>query len=436
MTSSTLGNRSSDAREERGRQIASSMQIRKERGRWVVPSQSCASERYLVNLEAASCTCPDFKEHGGTCKHQHAVLFWIAWGRDVGAAKDVAEAATKPPPMKRKAYPPKSWSAYNASQVHERTYFERLLGALCEGIPQPTRKSGPGRPRLPIGSVVFSAIMKVYSTMSARRVQSDLFECARRGNLGHLAHYNSISNFFMNPETTPLLELLVEESSTPLRLIENGRFSQDSSGFSTCTYERWFDQKHGKLFSKHEWLKLHVMVGTVTNAIVSARVTPQADVTQLPELLERGMRRFDVRELSADAAYSSVRNYDVLERCGVEAFIPFKVNAVMNPKAPEWSNDLALFVFYPDRFNAHYAFRNNVEATFASMKQKFGGAVASRDPIARINELLGKAVAHNLCCVVKAIFMSGLAPTFWPDATSPIEPPIEPATTSATPCVI
>jgi hypothetical protein len=28
-------------------------------------------------------------------------------------------------------------------------------------------------------------------------------------------------------------------------------------------------------------------------------------------------------------------------------------------------------------------------------------------------------VAHNLCCVVKAIFTAGLAPTSWPDALVP-----------------
>jgi hypothetical protein len=32
--------------------------------------------------------------------------------------------------------------------------------------------------------------------------------------------------------------------------------------------------------------------------------------------------------------------------------------------------------------------------------------------------VLAKCVAHNLCCVVKAIFTAGLAPTFWPDAGS------------------
>ena len=30
----------------------------------------------------------------GTCKHQHTVLFWIAWGRDVGVDGSVTETVT------------------------------------------------------------------------------------------------------------------------------------------------------------------------------------------------------------------------------------------------------------------------------------------------------------------------------------------------------
>ena len=58
----------------------------------------------------------------------------------------------------------------------------------------------------------------------------------------------------------------------------------------------------------------------------------------------------------------------------------------------------------------------NVETVFAMIKAKFGGSVLSRNPVAQINEVLAKCVAHNLCCVVKAIFTADLAPTFWSDA--------------------
>jgi len=61
------------------------------------------------------------------------------------------------------------------------------------------------------------------------------------------------------------------------------------------------------------------------------------------------------------------------------------------------------------------------------IKAKFGSAVASRLPTAQANEFLARCVAHNLCCVVKAIFTAGpradvlaeRAPRHLP---SPVEP--------------
>lgn len=346
------------------------------------------------------------------CKHQHAVLFWIAWGRDVGEDGCVTDTIT----LKRKTYAQPCWRTYNASQVHEREYVERLLTALCAGIPQPARKPGPGRKPLPIADVVFAAVMKVYMTRSSRRAQSDLRDSAARGHLRTVGHFNSITNFLADPGSTSILTSLIEESAAPLCAIEDGQYAIDSTGFSTVTYDRWFDQKHGKLCAAHPWVKLHVMVGTVTHAITGARVTSEGDCPQLPALLARTREHHDVREVSADKAYSSVDNHNVLESFGVEAFIPFKVNAVVNPRAPVWSRHLCEFTLNQERFLAHYHRRSNVETVFAMMKARFGASVASRLPTAQVNEVLAMCVAHNLCCLVKAIFTAGLAPTFWQDA--------------------
>lgn len=404
--------RSTDAREERGRQLARAAQIRRVGRRWAVPSQTRAAERYLVDVEGAACTCPDYEEHRGTCKHQHAVLFWIAWGRDVGEDGSVTETVT----IKRKTYRQKDWRAYDASQTHEKEYVERLLRALCAGVPQPPRTPGPGRRPLAIGDEVFSAIMKIYTRLPSRRVESDLRDAAARGHLGRVAHYTSLQKFLADSATTPILSSLVEQSAAPLAVIEAGQYAVDSTGFSTAVYDRWFSEKHGKLCSKNTWVKLHVMVGTVTHAVTSALVTSEGDCPQLPELVRRTRAHHDVRELSADKAYSSIDNHAVLDRLGVEAYIPFKVNAVVNPQAPVWSRHLCEFLLNQEKFRVHYHRRSNVEATFGMIKAKLGAAVATRRPIAQANEVLAKCVAHNLCCVVKAIFTAGLAPTFWPDA--------------------
>jgi len=408
-----------DAREERGRQLARVAQIRRVGRRWAVPSQTRAAERYLVDVEGAACTCPDYEEHRKICKHQHAVFFWIAWGRDVGADGSVTETVT----VKRKTYPQKDWRAYNASQVHQREYVERLLRALCAGIPQPPRKPGAGRRPRPIADATFAAIMKVYTTLPGRLVQFDLQECAARGHLGSVAHFNSIQKYLASPATTAILTSLVEESAAPLAEVEAGQYAADSTGFSTVTYDRWFDQKHGKLNARHQWVKLHIMCGTVTHAITSARVTSEGDCPQLPELLRRTRAHHDVREVSADGAYASVNNHEVLDQLQIAAYIPFNDNAVVNPRSLAWSRHLADFRYHREVFDAHYHRRSNVETTFAMIKRRFGGAVASRLPTARANEILARCVAHNLCCVVKAIFTAGLAPTFWPDAPAALPAP-------------
>jgi len=405
---------SSDAREERGRQLAHAAQIRRVGRRWAVPSQTRASERYLVDVEDAACTCPDFELRRGTCKHQHAVLFWIAWGRDVDADGNVTETVTVKREIKRKTYPQKDWRTYDESQTHEREYVERLLRALCAGVPQPPRTPGPGRRPLAISDEVFSAVMKIYTRLPCRRVESDLYAAAARGHLGRVAHYTSLQKFLADPATTAILTALVEQSAAPLNVIEAGQYAIDSTGFSTAVYDRWFSQKHGKLCSQNAWVKLHIACGTVTHAVTTALVTSEGDCPQLPALLARTRAHHAVRELSADKAYSSAANHEVLEALGVEAYIPFKGNAVVNPKSPEWSRHLCEFLLNQDKFLPHYHRRSNVETVFAMIKAKFGADVRSRLAVAQINEVLAKCVAHNLCCVVKAIFTADLAPTFWP----------------------
>ena len=85
-----------------------------------------------------------------------------------------------------------------------------------------------------------------------------------------------------------------------------------------------------------------------------------------------------MRELSADKAYSTHDNHDVLDRLGVAAYIPFKDNAVVNLKFPVWSRHLCEFLLHQERFLPHYHRRSNVETVFAMIKAKFGADVRSR----------------------------------------------------------
>jgi len=60
-----------------------------------------------------------------------------------------------------------------------------------------------------------------------------------------------------------------------------------------------------------------------------------------------------------------------------------------------------------------YHKRSNVESTFSAIKRKFGDSVASKNPVAMVNETLCKILCHNLTCLVQEQETLGIAPIFW-----------------------
>src|SRR5206468_12884786 len=125
----------------------------------------------------------------------------------------------------------------------EKRWFLTLLADLCRSIPEPERKNLRGRP-LPVRDALYAACFKVFSGYSARRFTCDLEEAAEAGHISRAVQFNRVLKVFDSEETTPILMDLVIRSATPLRAVET-EFAVDSSGFSGCRYDRWFDEKHG-----------------------------------------------------------------------------------------------------------------------------------------------------------------------------------------------
>lgn len=193
------------------------------------------------------------------------------------------------------------------------------------------------------------------------------------------------------------------------------------------TYDRWCDQKHGKLRAEHAWLKLHVMVGTLTHVVTGAKVSGEADCPVLPELLAVTARQFRVREVSADKAYLSRKNLEAIDRVGAVPFIPFKSNSVgMASTSEHWRKMWCHFSLKSEEFRAHYHRRSNVESTMWMIKSKFGAAVRSRHPVAQVNEILAKLVCHNLACIVRAVREFGIDGDLGGTAGSPTAPTLAP----------
>ncbi len=395
-----------EAREQRGLAIAATTPLRKKGDKWIVPSQSRVGVAYTVTITGneTKCTCPDYEAHQQTCKHGFAVTFTIKREETVyGSLPTVTET--------RVTYR-QDWASYNAAQTTEKTHAAALLRGLCSGIQQPPQRRG--RPRLPLSDITFAAVMKVFTTVSGRRATSDIRDCETKGQIASTPHYNSVFNYLENPALTPILKALVEESAAPLMAIEKD-FAVDSSGFSSCVFERWFDEKYGHSKGGRQWVKVHLMTGVKTNVITSVDVTgPEVgDAGQLPALLEKTAQRFEISEVSADKGYLSKKNMEAVEAIGAVPYISFKIDSKGDNGCEIWRKMFHFYQFKRTEFLAHYHKRSNVETTFSMMKRKFGASIRSKTPVAQENEVLCKVICHNLCVLVQSIHEFGIEANFW-----------------------
>lgn len=405
-----------DAREKRGRHIAETVRIKRKGDQYVVPSQTRGTRGsvYLVDLTAENgptCTCLDHEERGHRCKHIHAVEYAIIMEQ---TADEDGAPVTTITRVSRVTYK-QNWPVYNAAQTSERDHFVRLLRGLCEGVMQPRQSTG--RPRHHLADVIFSLVWRAYSEKSLRRMMSELREFRDRGIIETAPHFNTLSDYDNRAEITPVLKVLIEESTLPLRDVETS-FAVDSTGFTTSRFGRWFDEKWGRERSGREWVKCHASVGVKTHIVSAVEITrgygsDTSDSRQFPGLLQTTAANFDVKEVSADKAYLSKDNLAAVVAVGGVPYVPFKSNSTGGTGATLWNKLFHFYQFKRDEFLAHYHKRSNVETAFSMIKGKFGGHVRSKTNRAQENEVLCKILAHNLCCLVMSMHELGIDPKFW-----------------------
>lgn len=132
----------------------------------------------------------------------------------------------------------------------------------------------------------------------------------------------------------------------------------------------------------------------------------------LPALATQTAHHFNVEQISADKAYSTRRNLEVIESLGAIPLIPFKTNAIGDSKSPTWNRLFHFFSLNREQFVSMYHARSNAESTFSAMKRKFGDTLRSKTPIAQTNEALLKVLCHNIVCVIHEMHESGAIAVF------------------------
>jgi transposase len=366
---------------------------------------------FITNTEH-SCTCLDYETRRQDCKHVYAALYVMRREQNPDGSTTVTETAVAIAATQRPTYP-QAWTAYNQAQTSEKERFQTMLFELCRTVQTPQVKKN-GRPSLPLPDALFSAVFKVYSTLSARRFMTDLREAQAKGFIAKTPHFNSISNCLESPEVTPIIRGLITESSLPLRSVETD-FAVDSSGFIANRFARWFDAKYGKEQVKHDWVKVHLMCGVKTNIVTAVEIGERytSDRQFFVPMLESTSKNFNVREVAADKGYDGRMNTEAVMNLGAMPFIAFKSNAT-GAAGGAYQRMFHYFMYNRNEFLAHYHKRSNVESTFSMMKRKFGDSLRSKTDVAMVNETLCKILCHNLVVLVHEMHELGIDPTFQP----------------------
>jgi transposase len=359
---------------------------------------------YVVDVAAGTCSCPDWEENRGTCKHQFAARFF-------NSEQPLPTSNTLVTEKIRLVYS-QDWPRYNRAQEHEKDHVQFLLRGLCDGIEEPPQTNG--RPRLPLSEAVFSAGMKIYSTLSTRRSMSDLRACGESGHLKRVPAVATVFKYMEKPELLPILKRLVAESARPLIPVET-KFAIDSTGLATQCYVRYFDYAHGNDRRVQKWIKVHACIGVLTNVACSIDITEGhvGDSTMFSPLIERtAANGFKIDEVSADKAYLSHANLAKVEQLGGRPYIPFKVNSASTGSAA-WERLWHLCEVNMEEFKAKYHRRSNVESFFSSVKRLTGENLRSRTQAAQYNEAALKVLMTNLTLVTHSIYELGIEPKFW-----------------------
>ncbi len=372
---------------------------------WIVPSQS-GNGAYLVYEEdgETKCNCPDCEMRRTKCKHQWAVEYFAKETIDTDGNKTVTKVV--------KMTYSQDWKAYNKSQTSEIELFDPLLRDLVKNVEIPEQKMG--RPQLNLRDEVFCAIQKVYSQLSQRRAHTLFRNAEGKEQITHAPHFNGIGKLLNREDVTPILNDLLVISALPLQSVETN-FAPDSTGFRTSQFNQYAVEKYDAK-KEHEWVKAHILTGTQTNVIVSARITRSegADSPQYkPMVTEADNNGFNIEEIEADKAYSSRNNHDIADAVGATPYISFKTNATGRPKgSPMWQKMYHFFMYNRDEFLAHYHKRSNVETTIMMVKTKLGEKLKSKNFIAQKNELLCKFIAHNIIVLIHEMHELGIPPDF------------------------
>lgn len=327
------------------------------------------------------------------------------------AVKEVNKRLTPYTPKnfgEKKTYP-QDWPTYTRARSQEKLMFFKILKNAVDHLQIEEGYNGNGRPKVDYSDILKSLCIKSYHNYSQWSLESELKIAKAMGIINHVYKKSTLNKYMQDEKITKLLHKLYKLIAEPLADVEL-YFSIDATGISNAYGNvRWRSIRHTKQEKKkrREYSKLHILSGNKTNVICSAIVTKGAanDSPHLKKLLLDSVKKFNIREISADAGYLSKKNTKLIARVGAVPYIMGKKNINISSTGiiTPWVGMLRLWKHHQMFFAEHYHQRSNIESTFSALKRKFNDFCRCKKPESQENEILCKIVCYNSCVLAEAL---------------------------------
>jgi len=184
----------------------------------------------------------------------------------------------------------------------------------------------------------------------------------------------------------------------------DGRWTGDSTGFSTSTYVRWRDLTGNIESMKRAALKLHCLIQLPFLNIPCMEVTDgtAADAPMLRRLV-RQLKLKDMEEVALDSGYLARWVCTMLAERGVEKILikPKRNTTAKSLGSPAWRRMMLNYIDDEDDFIERYnGIRPKAETTFSSLKRTIAHWLRSRKRRMQRKEAYMYVIAYN---VVRAV---------------------------------
>ena len=259
--------------------------------------------------------------------------------------------------------------------------FLRQIAHTVRDLPPPWKSTSLGRPcRDPRACVILIELRErfqmTYEDMEAMtRVSVALHHLVRANSDERLPGHSVVHRAFFR---TPM-RYWRRLNRLQLRPVPEGEAIvaiPDSTGIGTRNTSTWYDIRIHRWSTRHDHLKVHLILVAATGQFADFRINRRGDVTQLPALLSTFSH---VDKVSGDKAYASRANCRaVTAKGGVPYFALKKHFSARAHGCVEWRRMVLRAWDDPVTYGIEYHERSRVESSIFSLKRRTGSRLTTR----------------------------------------------------------